>query len=141
VGDPKVLVVDDDGAFRAYVRAALEDAGFAVAEVADGSSVVEAALDERPDLVLLDWRMPGESGITACRRLREEPSLRDVRVVMVTGLDDERDRALARQAGADAFIVKGASAGTLADDVQRVLRNGTTRLGRFGGAAGAFSRG
>jgi DNA-binding response OmpR family regulator len=122
-----VLVVDDDAAFRAYVRAALEGRHFRVVEAGDGLQAVEVALRERPDVILLDWRMPGQSGITTCRRLRAEPSLGGVRIAMITGLDDERDRTLARHAGADAFVVKDGDPEGLTFQVRRLLRGRDAR--------------
>jgi DNA-binding response OmpR family regulator len=116
-----VLVVDDDAGFRAYVRAALEGERFRVVEGASGPDAVEVALRERPDAILLDWRMPGQSGIAACRNLRAESSLEGVRIAMITGLDDERDRTLARHAGADAFLIKDPDPDALARQVRRLL--------------------
>jgi DNA-binding response OmpR family regulator len=114
-------VVDDDAGFRAYVRAALEGERHRVLEAASGSEAVEVALRERPDAILLDWRMPGQSGIAVCRALRAEPALSGVRIAMITGLDDERDRTLARHAGADAFLVKDPDPDALARQVRRLL--------------------
>jgi DNA-binding response OmpR family regulator len=120
-----VLVVDDDAGFRAYVRAALEHERFRVIEGESGPDAVVVALRERPDAILLDWRMPGQSGITACRNLRAESSLAGVRIAMITGLDDERDRTLARHAGADAFLIKDPDPDALARQVRRLLDAGT----------------
>lgn len=115
-----MLVVDDDESFRTYVRAALERDGAQVLEAESGPDGVEVALRERPDVILLDWRMPGQSGIATCRSLRERAELSAVRIAMVTGLDDERDRTLARHAGADAFIVKHGDPDALAAQVRRL---------------------
>ena len=116
-----VLVVDDDAGFRAYVRAALEEERFRVVEGESGPDAVAVALREHPDAILLDWRMPGQSGITACRNLRAEPALEGVRIAVITGLDDERDRTLARHAGADAFLIKDPDPDALARQVRRLL--------------------
>jgi two-component system phosphate regulon response regulator PhoB len=116
-----VLVVDDDAGFRAYVRAALESERFRVVEGESGADAVEVALRERPDAILLDWRMPGQSGIVACRSLRAESALEGVRIAVITGLDDERDRTLARHAGADAFFIKDPDPDALAAQVRRLL--------------------
>jgi DNA-binding response OmpR family regulator len=121
MAEATVLVVDDDAGFRAYVRAALEGERYRVLEAASGSEAVAVALRERPDAILLDWRMPGQSGIAACRALRAEPALSGVRIAMITGLDDERDRTLARHAGADAFLVKDPDPDALARQVRRLL--------------------
>jgi DNA-binding response OmpR family regulator len=121
MAEATVLVVDDDAGFRAYVRAALEGERFRVIEGASATDAVEVALRELPDAILLDWRMPGQSGIAACRALRAEPGLADLRIAMITGLDDERDRTLARHAGADAFLIKDPDPDALALQVRRLL--------------------
>jgi DNA-binding response OmpR family regulator len=124
MAEATVLVVDDDAGFRAYVRAALEGEGYRIVEGSDGDDAVAVALRERPDAILLDWRMPGRSGIAASRNLRAEPDLAGVRIAMITGLDDERDRTLARHAGADAFLVKDGDPDALARQVRRLLAAG-----------------
>jgi DNA-binding response OmpR family regulator len=128
MAEATVLVVDDDAGFRAYVKAALEPASYRVIEGTSGPDAVDVALRERPDAILLDWRMPGQSGITACRNLRAEATLEGVRIAMITGLDDERDRTLARHAGADAFLVKDGDPDMLARQVRRLLEAGTTAV-------------
>ena len=127
MAEATVLVVDDDAGFRAYARAAL--ATYRVIEGASGPDAVEVALRERPDAILLDWRMPGQSGIHALRNLRAEAALAGVRIAMITGLDDERDRTLARHAGADAFLVKDGDPDMLARQVRRLLEAGTPAVG------------
>lgn len=119
-----MLVVDDDAGFRAYVRAALDEEPYRLVEGAGGAEALEVALRERPDAILLDWRMPDRSGIAVCRELRAAPELAGVRIAMVTGLDDERDRTLARHAGADAYLVKDGDPHALARQVRRLLAAG-----------------
>lgn len=121
MAEATVLVVDDDAGFRAYVRAALEGDEFRIVEGSNAREAVEVALAERPDAILLDWRMPGGSGIVACRNLRAQAELGGVRIALITGLDDERDRTLARHAGADAFLVKDGNPDALARQVRRLL--------------------
>jgi DNA-binding response OmpR family regulator len=128
MAEATILVVDDDAGFRAYVRAALESERFRVVEGTSGSEAVEVALRERPDAILLDWRMPGQSGISACRTLRAEPALAGVRIAVITGLHDERDRTLARHAGADALLLKDPDPGTLTEQVRRLLEAGGARV-------------
>jgi DNA-binding response OmpR family regulator len=121
MAEATVLVVDDDAGFRAYVRAALESERFRVVEGESGADAVVVALRERPDVILLDWRMPGGSGIAACRDLRAEPVLAGVRIAVITGMDDERDRTLARHAGADAFLLKDPDPDALTVQIRRLL--------------------
>lgn len=126
MAEATVLVVDDDAGFRAYVRAALDGDEFRIVEGANAQEAVDVALRERPHAILLDWRMPGGSGIVACRNLRAESDLAGVRIAMITGLDDERDRTLARHAGADAFLVKDGDPDALARQVRRLLATPVT---------------
>jgi two-component system, OmpR family, phosphate regulon response regulator PhoB len=121
MAEATVLVVDDDAGFRAYVRAALEGDEFRIVEGSNAQEAVEVALRERPDAILLDWRMPGGSGIVACRNLRAQEGFDGVRIAMITGLDDERDRTLARHAGADAFLIKDGNPDALTRQVRRLL--------------------
>jgi len=130
MAEATVLVVDDDAGFRAYVRAALESEQLRVIEGESGGDAVAVALRERPDAILLDWRMPGQSGIAACRALRAEAALAGVRIAVITGLDDERDRTLARHAGADAFWIKGPDPDALTEQVRRLLAAGSARGAR-----------
>jgi two-component system, OmpR family, phosphate regulon response regulator PhoB len=124
---PTVLVVDDDPAARRLVSIWLEERGFAVHDAQDGETGLREAARLRPDVVLLDWRLPDESGPSVCRRLAE--NVPRPAIVMLTGLDDPRDRDIARQAGADDFLVKGLDPETLAD-----------RLRQLVGAPARFSR-
>ena len=93
----KVLVVDDDDDIRTIVRLSLSEVGgMEVEEAADGGSAVDAALDERPDLILLDVMMPGMDGVQTLAALRSHPSLSQIPVVFLTAkaLQSEIDRLL-----------------------------------------------
>ncbi len=98
-----ILVIDDDPLIRRLIAATLQDVhGFTVQEAQDGETGVALAAAHRPALVLVDFEMPGISGVETCRRLREGGS--DATVVMLTGsaLDDTEPQALA--AGVDRFL-------------------------------------
>jgi two-component system phosphate regulon response regulator PhoB len=116
---PTVLVVDDDPAARRLVSIWLEERGFSVHDAHDGESGVREAARLNPDVVLLDWRLPDESGPSVCRRLAD--AVPRPAIVMLTGLDDPRDRDAARKAGADDFLVKGLDPDTLADRVRQLI--------------------
>jgi DNA-binding NarL/FixJ family response regulator len=114
----RVLVVDDQDLVRVGLRGILRDRyGFeVVAECADGSGVVAAVASTRPDVVLMDIRMPGMDGVTATAALR---SLSDSPPVLVlTTFDDDEILAAALRAGASGFLLKG----TPAEDLQRAVR-------------------
>lgn len=114
-----MLVVDDDPATRRLVAIWLEERGFVVHGAPDGESGVREAARLKPDIVLLDWRLPDEAGPSVCRRLAE--SVPRPAIAMLTGLDDPRDRDAARKAGADDFLVKGLDPDALADRIRRLI--------------------
>ena len=87
---PTVLVVDDDPAARRLVSIWLEERGFVVHDAHDGETGLREAARLKPDVVLLDWRLPDEIGPSVCRRLAE--AVPRPAIVMLTGLDDPRDR-------------------------------------------------
>lgn len=81
---PKVLVVDDDADVRAILTATMSACGWQVCGAATGREAIQAACDDRPDLVVLDVRMPGVDGVTVARALRSLPATRAVPVVLLT---------------------------------------------------------
>ncbi len=118
----RVLVVDDNADNRALARATLEDEGYEVLEAIDAASGLAAFAAHRPECVLLDVRMPGVDGVTACERLRLMPGGEDTAIVFVTAQRDVEtfDRALA--AGGDDFLTKPVRPGDLIVRVQASLR-------------------
>lgn len=103
----RVLVVDDEEMIRFLVRSTLAPLdGVEVAEARDGESGLRTARDTLPDLVLLDVRMPGVSGIDVCRTLRSNPQTARVRVVMLTGAGQGADVTDGYRAGADGYVIK-----------------------------------
>jgi twitching motility two-component system response regulator PilH len=102
----RLLLVDDDAGFRALLRVTFELADLEVVE-ADGAAAADQALAEaRPDVVVLDIRMPRMDGLAFCRRLKDAPATRDIPVVMLTGDDEIATEAAAYAAGADGFLRK-----------------------------------
>lgn len=104
----RVIVVDDQAMVRAGLRTLLESAGDieVVAEAGDGTEGVRLARLHRPDVVLMDVRMPGCDGITATRRIREDPDLDGTRVVVLTTFDSDEHLFDAIAAGASGFLLK-----------------------------------
>lgn len=83
---PRILVVDDDEDVVAYIVAVLVDHGYRAEGVATGDEALRRAREDRPDLICLDISMPPPSGVRVYRELREDPELREIPVVMVTGV-------------------------------------------------------
>ena len=119
---PTVLVVEDEEALALLLRYNLEAEGFAVETVARGDEAELRLRENPPDLVLLDWMLPGVSGIELCRRLRSRPETATLPVIMLTarGEEDERVRGLA--VGADDYVVKPFSVPELMARVKAMLR-------------------
>jgi len=117
-----VLVADDDGHIREVVRFALEKAGHAVTEAADGKVALDIFRSQPVDLVVLDIIMPEVDGIEVCRKMREK---RQVPVVFLSSRDDELDRILGLEIGADDYVTKPFSPRELVARVKAVLRRST----------------
>jgi DNA-binding response OmpR family regulator len=103
------------------IRATFGDSGFELLEASDGAQALELARTESPLLVLLDVNMPGLDGFEVCRRLKGDPSTREMKVVMLTARGAERDRLEARDAGADDYFVKPFSPVQLLNKVHALL--------------------
>jgi len=104
-----VLVVDDSGANRAFLASILEEDGYRIAQAADGEACLEAAMTERPVLILLDVVMPGIDGFETLRRLKADPATRRIAVIMLTSLGDQESKLKAFDFGAVDYIVKSAN--------------------------------
>jgi len=118
----KVLIVEDDADIRELVSFKLEQAGISATYACDGEAGLEAALRERPDVVLLDHMMPKLSGIEVVERLRQDPSMNSTWVILMTAKAQEADVERGYAAGADDYIVKPFSPRDLIAKVQMVTR-------------------
>jgi two-component system cell cycle response regulator len=102
----RILVVDDVEANVRLLEAKLTLEYYEVLAAGDGSSALQVAHDERPDIILLDVMMPGMDGFETCRRLKADPVTRHIPVVLVTALDGREDKLKGLDAGADDFVTK-----------------------------------
>jgi two-component system, OmpR family, alkaline phosphatase synthesis response regulator PhoP len=117
----KVLIADDEPNMRRLVRLTLESGHFEILEAVDGDGALEVARRERPDLIFLDWTMPGVPGVEVCRRLRDDPATTSVPIVMVTARSQPADRQIAQAMGVDDYITKPFSPIALLEKVRDVL--------------------
>ncbi|MBL8669793.1 MAG: phosphate regulon transcriptional regulator PhoB [Alphaproteobacteria bacterium] len=127
-GLPLVLVVEDEEALVQLLRYNLEKAGFAVCEARDGDEALVLATERKPDLVLLDWMLPGTSGIEVCRQLRRLADQRTVPIVMLTARGEEADRIRGLDMGVDDYVAKPFSMSELVARVRAVLRRARPQL-------------
>jgi DNA-binding response OmpR family regulator len=118
---PSVLVIDDAANVRELVTLYFTAAGFEVREASDGVSGLAAALEDLPDLVLLDIMLPGLDGAEVCRRIRE---VSDVPVIMLSARSADLDKVSLLEAGADDYVVKPFSPPELVARGRAVLRRG-----------------
>jgi two-component system phosphate regulon response regulator PhoB len=124
----RILIVEDEAALVTLLKYNLEKEGFTVAETADGRTALDLIGSERPHLVLLDWMIPGLSGIEVCRRIRQSALSRDLPVIMLTARSEETDRIRGLEQGADDYITKPFSITELMARVRAVLRRARPTL-------------
>jgi DNA-binding response OmpR family regulator len=124
-GRQRVFVVDDDPNVADVVSRYLEHEGFEVEWLSDGKQALDRALESPPDLVVLDLMLPGMSGLEVCRRLR---ATSPVPVIMLTARDDESDRVVGLELGADDYVAKPFSVKELTARVKAVLRRASGPL-------------
>ena len=119
---PRILIVEDEEALRLLLRYNLEAEGYEVEELPRADEAELRLRERQPDLVILDWMLPGLSGIELCRRLRANETTRTLPIILLTarGEEDERVRGLAT--GADDYVVKPFSVPELLARVKSVLR-------------------
>ena len=118
----KILIVEDEQAIREMVCLALNQAGFDCREAADTSEAQNRILETVPDLILLDWRLPGMSGIDYARKLRADKLTRDIPVIMLTARTQEEDKVRGLDTGADDYITKPFSTRELVARIRALLR-------------------
>jgi two-component system response regulator VicR len=120
---PPILVVDDNADNAHIIRDYLEARGYPITVAYNGDDALKAFEEVKPALVLLDVMMPGRDGWQVCRDIKQHPTLgRNVRVVMVTALDDWVNKRQALQTGADDFVEKPFELAKLATTVERNIK-------------------
>jgi len=118
---PLILIVDDVEDTRLMYESFLTYRGFRAATAGSGKKVLELALDERPDLIVMDYSMPDVDGLTAARQLAAEPITADVPFILITGHLELVTPSMAKAAGARSLILKPCLPDVLEAEVRRVL--------------------
>ena len=118
---PRILIAEDDESLRALIRLTIEVGDVEILEAADGEAALADARRLRPDLVLLDWSMPGRSGLDVCRELRADERTAGATIVMITARAQEADRHAGLAAGASRYLTKPFSPLELLDTLRDVL--------------------
>jgi two-component system phosphate regulon response regulator PhoB len=121
----KILIVDDEAAIRQMVCLALSQAGYLCLEAADAQEAQARIVAELPDLILLDWMLPGVSGVDYARRLRREKLTRHIPIIMLTARTEEEDKVRGLDSGADDYVTKPFSPRELVARIQALRRRTT----------------
>ncbi|WP_215767598.1 response regulator, partial [Gluconobacter cerinus] len=117
-----ILVVEDDPALLLMMRYNLEQRGYRVETAADAETALLFLETARPDAAVLDWMLPGMSGLDLCRRIRSNPALRDLPVLLLTARSGEQDAIRGLDTGADDYLIKPCSVDTLDARLRALLR-------------------
>ena len=117
-----VLVVDDEPAIRDMLTMVLKAASFVVLEVENARLAHAVIIDRRPDIVLLDWMMPGTTGLELLRRLKRDPLTKNVPIIMLTAKAEEGGKVAGLDSGADDYVSKPFSPRELVARIKAVLR-------------------
>jgi two-component system phosphate regulon response regulator PhoB len=131
-----ILIVEDEPAIRDMIAFALRTQSYQPICAQDGKDAIQSIAERIPDLILLDWMLPGMTGIELVRRFRKEPNTRDVPIIMLTAKGEETDRITGFDSGVDDYVVKPFSARELLARIKAVLRrsreteeDGSIRIG------------
>lgn len=126
-----ILVVDDEPHICEMIVSSLEAAGFKVSFSANGALAHQVIINQRPDLVVLDWMMPMLSGIELTRRLKRDERTQEIPIILLTARAEEDDRVQGLEAGADDYLPKPFSPRELVARIQAILRRTKTDDGHI----------
>jgi len=125
---PKVLLVEDEAPIREMMGLALSKAGYIIVEAEDAATARQRMLDDLPDIMVVDWMMPGESGIEFVKSVKSEKLTKHIPVIMVTARAEEDDRVRGLEVGADDYLCKPFSPKELAARIKAILRRTNPQL-------------
>jgi len=118
----KIMIVEDEAALVTLLKYNLEKQGYETISVMDGKEVMNTAMTEKPDLILLDWMLPNVQGIDLCRDIRKSYELRNIPIIMLTARGEEADKVRGLSYGADDYMTKPYSIPELMARIVALLR-------------------
>lgn len=118
----QILLVEDEAPIREMLKIVLENEGFSVLEAADYDIGMQYIIEPYPDLILLDWMLPGGSGVQFAKQLKETTHLCAIPIIMLTARSEEHDKIRGLEAGADDYITKPFSPKELVARIKAVMR-------------------
>ncbi|MGB0412403.1 MAG: response regulator, partial [Pikeienuella sp.] len=119
---PTVLIVEDEIAQMEMLAYNVEALGYTALRAGTGEEGLLLAQEHEPDLIILDWMLPGQSGIEICRQMRRNPEIKATPIIMLTARGQEDDRVRGLDTGADDYVVKPYSVNELMARVRALLR-------------------
>lgn len=122
---PKILLIEDEEDIAAMIKLQAEISGYRVIVEIDGINGLRAVDREKPDLVILDIMLPGQSGLDVCRKIKTNPELKTIPVIIISAKSEELDVILGLELGADDYVSKPFSPKVLFSRIRAVLRRGT----------------
>ena len=124
----KIMLVEDEQSIREMLRYALESNGYQVIEAESAGQARKLLLDNRPDLLIVDWMMPGESGIDFIRRLKQDEIWSEIPVMMLTARVEEMDKVKGLETGADDYMTKPVAIKEFRARIKALLRRASPNL-------------
>jgi len=118
----QILIVDDEAGIRQMLSFTLGGDGYSCTEASDTDEAQSALVGRRPDLILLDWMLPGISGVDFARRLKRDPRTSDIPIILLTAKGEEADKVKGLDSGADDYVTKPFSTRELLARVRALLR-------------------
>lgn len=136
---PTILVVEDEPAIQTLLEVTLRSGGYEVAQALDAERGAQMAREMVPHLILVDWMLPGQSGVSLVRGLRASDATREVPVIMLTGRAQEYDKVMGLESGADDYVTKPFGQRELLARIGVLLRRPRRRTPRSSLAGGGLS--
>lgn len=121
---PKILLIEDEEDIAALIKLQAEISGYKLRVEVDGLNGYRVIEDEQPDLVILDIMLPGMNGLDVCRKIKTNPNLKDIPIIIISAKSEELDVVLGLELGADDYVAKPFSPKILFSRVKAVLRRG-----------------